>query len=47
MTRPKSGEGISHLVVASEDAMKFKVVEFLLKMSYILAVCCHAEAEAI
>jgi hypothetical protein len=40
-TRPESGQGVSHLIVASEDMMKFKAVEFLLKLPYLLAVGCH------
>jgi hypothetical protein len=42
MAGPKSGEGISCLIVAPEDMMKFKSIELLFKLSYLLMVCCHA-----
>jgi hypothetical protein len=42
MARPKSGEGVSRLIVASEDMMKFKAVELLLEFPYLLAVYRHA-----
>jgi hypothetical protein len=38
----ESGKGIGRHVVASEDMMKFKIVELLLELSYLLAVCHHA-----
>jgi hypothetical protein len=38
MTRPKSGESVDRLIVVLEDMMKFKAVEFLLELSYLLAV---------
>jgi hypothetical protein len=41
-TRPKPCEGVSHLVVTPEDMMKFKTIEVLLKLSYLLVVCHHA-----
>jgi hypothetical protein len=47
VARPNSGEGVNHLVVASEDVLEFKAVEFLLKLSYLLAICCHARVTTI
>jgi hypothetical protein len=47
MSRPKLGEGIGQLIVTSEDVMKFKVIEFLLELSYLLAVCHHVGVTAI
>jgi hypothetical protein len=41
VTRPKLCEGVGCLVVAPEDMMKFKTTELLLKLSYLLVVCCH------
>jgi hypothetical protein len=47
MARPNLGEGVDCLVVAPEDMLKFKTIELLLKLSYLLAVCHHAEVVAI
>jgi hypothetical protein len=35
-------EGVSHLIVMSEDMMKFKAIKLLLEHPYLLAVCRHA-----
>jgi hypothetical protein len=42
VTRPESGKGVGHLIVASEDMMNFKTVKLLIKLSYLLEVCHHA-----
>jgi hypothetical protein len=47
VTRPESGEDVGHLIVTSEDMIKFKTVKLLLKLSYLLAVCIHARVVAI
>jgi hypothetical protein len=41
VTRLESSEGISRLIVASEDMMKFKTIKLLLEFPYLLTVCCH------
>jgi hypothetical protein len=41
-TRPESSEGVGCLIVVPEDMMKFKVVELLLELPYLLVVCRHA-----
>jgi hypothetical protein len=47
MTRPKSGEGVSCLIVMSEDIMRFKTVELILELSYLPVICRHAGVTAI
>jgi hypothetical protein len=46
-SRPESIEGVDRLIAMSEDVMKFKVIEFLLELSYLLAVCHHEGVMAI
>jgi hypothetical protein len=45
MTRPESGNSIGCLVVTSDDMVKVKAVEFLLELSYLLVVGCHAGSQ--
>jgi hypothetical protein len=42
VTGPESGQGVSLLIVTTEDMMKFKVNELHLELSYLLTVCHHA-----
>jgi hypothetical protein len=41
MTRPELREVVSRRIVMSEDMMKFKTIELLLMLSYLLAISCH------
>jgi hypothetical protein len=41
VTTPEMCEGISRLVVMPEDMMKFKSIELLLMLCYLLMVCHH------
>jgi hypothetical protein len=43
VTRPELHEGVDCLIVASEDMMKFKTIELLLKLSHLLAVRRHVK----
>jgi hypothetical protein len=47
VTRPESSEGISRIIVTWGDMMKFKTVELLLELSYLLVICLHAGVTAI
>jgi hypothetical protein len=46
-TRTKSCEGVSRLIVASKDMMRFKTIKLLLKLSHLLAVCHHVRIMAV
>jgi hypothetical protein len=47
MARPKSSEGSDCFIVPQKDMIKCETIELLLKLSYLLTLCRHAEAVAV